>query len=368
VILAPDSSRIPGMDRREFLKTSGGAIMAAGVSSVLGSCETSSPRKQPISVQSRPAGLRTGLVYDPVYKTHDPGPGHPESPRRCDAIIDALSKEEFKDRLVRIAPRAASDEEILLCHTPQYLGTVRRDIESGASSLSTGDTGVCRDSLKAALLAAGGVLAGVDEVVARKVRNAFCAVRPPGHHAAPGRGMGFCVFDNIAIGARYARKNHKIEKVLIVDWDVHHGNGTQEIFYEDGAVMYFSTHQWPHYPGTGRASETGKGPGAGLILNCPFPAGAGRKEILGAMEDKLVPAADRFKPELVMVSAGFDARVDDPLGGFRLSDQDFTDMTNLVMDIARRHAADRLVSVLEGGYNLTGLASACAAHVRALCS
>jgi acetoin utilization deacetylase AcuC-like enzyme len=180
--------------------------------------------------------------------------------------------------------------------------------------------------------------------------------------------MGFCVFDNIAIGARYARKNHKIEKVLIVDWDVHHGNGTQEIFYEDGTVMYFSTHQWPHYPGTGRASETGKGPGEGLILNCPFPAGAGRKEILGAMEDKLLPAADRFQPELVMVSAGFDARVDDPLGGFRLNDQDFTDMTNLVMDIARRHAGDRLVSVLEGGYNLTGLASASAAHVRALCS
>jgi acetoin utilization deacetylase AcuC-like enzyme len=178
--------------------------------------------------------------------------------------------------------------------------------------------------------------------------------------------MGFCIFNNGAIAARYAQRKHKIGKVLVVDWDVHHGNGTQDIFYEDGSVFYFSTHQWPFYPGTGRPSETGRGEGAGTTLNCPFPYGAGRKEILGAFQEQLVPAADRFKPELVIISAGFDGRIGDLLGGFRLTDEDFADLTGIVKDIARRHARHRIVSVLEGGYDLDGLAKATGAHVRAL--
>jgi acetoin utilization deacetylase AcuC-like enzyme len=199
------------------------------------------------------------------------------------------------------------------------------------------------------------------------VRNAFCAVRPPGHHATASRGMGFCFFNHAALAARYAQRRHGLERALIVDWDVHHGNGTQDIFYSDPTVFFFSTHQWPLYPGTGRADETGEGAGVGTTMNFPFPAGSGRKEILGAVENSLAPAAERFRPDLVVISAGFDSRVGDPLGRFTLTDRDFGDLTRAVMEIAARHAGGRVVSVLEGGYNLDGLASAAAAHVEALC-
>jgi acetoin utilization deacetylase AcuC-like enzyme len=178
--------------------------------------------------------------------------------------------------------------------------------------------------------------------------------------------MGFCLFDNIAIGARYAQRKYDVGRVLIADWDVHHGNGTQDIFYTDGSVFFFSTHQHPWYPGTGLPDETGEGKGAGMIMNCPFPAGSGRKEILGAFQEKLMPAAEKIKPELVLISAGFDSREGDPLGNFLLNDPDFADLTRVMLEIADKHAGGRLVSVLEGGYNLTGLASAARAHVQAL--
>jgi acetoin utilization deacetylase AcuC-like enzyme len=347
--------------RREFLKYSGATLSA---SFMTGCAKTA--RSAPPSPRESAPRLRTGLVYSPEYKRHLAGLWHPESPRRLDAIIEALAPERLGIELARIKPRPATRQEILSCHTAAYYDLVKREVKSGAGGLSTGDTAVCRESFEVALLAAGGVLAAVDSVMAGGVRGAFCAVRPPGHHARPAQGMGFCIFNNVAIAARYAQKKHRIGKVLIVDWDVHHGNGTQDIFYEDGSVFYFSTHQWPFYPGTGRKNETGRGAGAGTTLNCPFPMGAGRKEILGAFEDQLVPAADRFKPELVMISAGFDGRVGDLLGGFRLTDKDFTDLTNIVTQIARRHARRRVVSVLEGGYALDGLAKATAAHVRAL--
>jgi len=191
-------------------------------------------------------------------------------------------------------------------------------------------------------------------------------VRPPGHHASAARGMGFCVFNNIALGARYAMKQKKIGRVLIVDWDVHHGNGTQDIFYEDDSVFVFDTHQSPWFPGTGTENETGVGEGKGTTMNCPVPAGAGRKEFTEVFEGKLLPAMEVFRPELVMIAAGFDSRLGDPLGELKLVDEDFAYLTKLVMEIARKHAGNRIISVLEGGYNHSGLASATVAHLQAL--
>jgi acetoin utilization deacetylase AcuC-like enzyme len=308
----------------------------------------------------------TALYADARCREHLAGREHPERPERFDAVMDALRSNRLLDRLTPLPARSATMEELRLVHTPEYLATAEHDIASGYPYLSTGDTDVTRNSWDVALVAAGGVLNAVDAAATGQARNAFCVVRPPGHHATPTRGMGFCIVNNIAIGARYAQRKHGLERVLIVDWDVHHGNGTQDTFYSDPSVLFFSTHQWPLYPGTGRADETGQGAGKGYTMNFPFPAGSGRKEILGVVENSLVPAARTFRPELVMISAGFDSRIDDLLGGFTLIDPDFTDLTKAVMAIAEEHAGGRLVSVLEGGYNLAGLGSAAAAHVEAL--
>ena len=309
---------------------------------------------------------RTGLVTSPAYTEHLTGSGHPERPDRTTAILERLQADGLLERVRIIEPRPATDDDILRCHTPAYLKIVKEDVAEGLQRLSTGDTPLSPKSLEAARLAAGGVLAAVDAVMDGSVAKAFAVVRPPGHHATPTRGMGFCLFNNVAIAARYAQAKHGAKRVLIADWDVHHGNGTQDIFYADGSVFFFDTHQHPLYPGTGLATETGDGAGEGRTLNCPFSAGAGRAEIVGAFRDKLGPAADAFKPDFVLVSAGFDSRIDDPLGGFRLTDADFAELTAIVKEIAARHAGGRLVSTLEGGYNLPGLAAAAASHVKAL--
>ena len=306
--------------------------------------------------------MRTALLADPVSKEHDTGAGHPERPARWDAAVAGL-----RDlALSPCPPRSASPDELGLCHTREYIGIVQADVARGAETLSTGDTDICKASYAVATRAGGLCLHAVDLVMGGAAGNAFCIVRPPGHHATPDRGMGFCMFNNIAIAARYAQRRYAVERVLIADWDVHHGNGTQDIFYADPSVFFFSTHQSPLYPGTGAARETGEGAGKGFTMNCPFPAGAGRDEILGAFEKQLVPRMAEFRPDLVLISAGFDSRIGDPLGGFLLTDPDFTDLTGVMREIADQYAGSRLISVLEGGYSLDGLTRAVAAHTAAL--
>ncbi len=304
----------------------------------------------------------TGLAADPYCKAHLTGSGHPEQPARFDAAVEAL-----RDlKLVPIPPRIADHDEIALCHSRSYIDLAKREILRGERELSTGDTIISPASLEAALRSTGGALNAVDAIVAKRISNAISIGRPPGHHATPTRGMGFCVFNTVAIAARYAQKKHGIGRVLIADFDVHHGNGTQDIFYTDGTVFFFSTHQSPWYPGTGPRTDRGEGAGEGMTLNCPFPAGTGRKEILSAFQEQLITAAEQVKPELVLISAGFDSRAGDPLGQFLLTDRDFADLTHVMREIADKHAGGRLLSVLEGGYNLTGLAAGVRAHVEAL--
>ncbi len=304
----------------------------------------------------------TAWLASPVSREHDTGPGHPEQPARFDAALRGLAGRP----LSAFDGRTATEEDLLLCHRREYLRTVERDVAAGREMLATGDTQICPRSLDVALAAVGTVLAAVDRVAGGAAKNAFAIVRPPGHHATSDRGMGFCLFNNVALAARYAQRRHGVGRVLIADWDVHHGNGTQEIFYSDGSVLFFSTHQHPWYPGTGDANETGEGAAQGTIINCPLPAGSGRQQVLGAFEHLLLPAVEHFRPEFVFVSAGFDSRLGDPLGRFRLTDHDFADLTRLMAEVADRYAHGRLVSVLEGGYDLDGLEAAVRAHAAEL--
>lgn len=314
---------------------------------------------------ARPADV--WLFTDAMCAAHEPPEGHPDQTARLQSVLTALAPLGETGRLHAAASAPASDQDLELVHDPSYVELVREQAASGADVLSTGDTPLSRRSFEAARAAAGCGVSAVDAVLARRCRAAFCAVRPPGHHASARVGMGFGIFNTIAIAARHARQRHGVERILIVDWDVHHGNGTQATFWSDGGVLFFDTHQHPWYPGTGDASETGEGRGDGLIMNRPLPAGTTGGTVLALYDETLRRAADRFRPQLVLVSAGFDSRIDDPLGRFRLTDADFAAMTERILDIADRHAGGRCVSVLEGGYNLAGLADAARAHVERLC-
>jgi len=309
------------------------------------------------------------LVSDIAFEKHVTGFGHPEQPARNKAVLKALDNAGISDKFRKVEPRPCKDSDILRCHSGKYLNTVKADVKAGETQLSTGDTAICPASLDIGRLAAGATLAAVDEVLTGKASNAFCVVRPPGHHATPDKGMGFCLFNNIAIAARYAQKKYGIGKILIVDWDVHHGNGTQDVFYEDETVFFFSTHQSPWYPGTGEREETGKGKGLGSTLNRPCPAGSGRDKIVeNAFGQDLLTLMNGFRPELILISAGFDSRIGDPLGQFRLVDEDFTSLTGVVLDLAKEYADGKVVSVLEGGYDLNGLGKASVSHARKLLS
>jgi acetoin utilization deacetylase AcuC-like enzyme len=310
--------------------------------------------------------MPVSLLYDPAYLTHDTGPMHFEIPQRLECILAAVQSDEaLNQKLQRVAPRPATEKDLLRCHDEMMVRGIRSYIDRGGTHLDT-DTPVCSVSFNVACLAAGAALTAVDTVLAHDGARAFCLSRPPGHHATPHKPMGFCLFNHAAVAARYAQAVHGLDKVLIVDWDVHHGNGTQDIFWRDDSVFFLSTHQSPHYPGTGDRNDTGEGKGSGYTLNIPLAAGTSARAHREAFRSALETIESKFHPDLVIISAGFDSHRDDPLGNLLLEDSDFAEMTKDVLRLADKHAQGRVVSLLEGGYNLELLGGSVRAHLAAL--
>lgn len=311
----------------------------------------------PISLLGWPAFAKaeqmlTAMVYDPRYRQHQIMPQHPESPARYEAITEALIAADLLQDQRRLSPDDDVAPWLTAVHPESHVQQIREQDNA---------------AYHAALLATGGALAAVDAVMAGEVDNAFCISRPPGHHATDtGREEGFCYFNHVAIAARYLQQHHNLHKILIIDWDYHHGNGTEWAFYDDPSVLVFSTHDAQAYPGTGDPARTGEGEGEGFNINVHLPCGSDDEDIVQAFEDKLLPAAEAFEPQFILVSAGFDSRRDDLLGCFEITDAGFDRLTAIVKKLAHRYAADRLVSVLEGGYNTQGTAQAVLSHLKAL--
>lgn len=307
--------------------------------------------------------MTTLLYTHKACLEHDPGRHHPESPGRLRAVLAALDDPEFAPLERREAPEAALDD-LARVHSRRHIERILGAVPKAGHVAVDADTVMSPASGTAALRAAGAVVAAVDAVIAGEANNAFCAVRPPGHHAEPERSMGFCLFNNAAIGALRARETHGLARAAVVDFDVHHGNGTQAAFETDGSLFYASTHQYPLYPGTGAAGETG----VGNIVNVPLRPMSGSSQFRLGMTQRVLPALDAFRPELVVVSAGFDAHKSDPLAQLLLDEGDYAWITEQLLDLARRHAKGRLVATLEGGYDLAALGASVAAHVRVLMS
>jgi len=309
--------------------------------------------------------MKTALIYHPIYLKHDTGPTHPERASRLRAILRKLQKTKLIETLKLIEPGAASFDDIALVHGRDYISSVKDASRRGPVNLDP-DTVVSSDSFESALYAAGGVIKGIDLILDGDADNAFAMVRPPGHHARPSQAMGFCIFNNVAIGARYIQKKCKYERILIVDWDAHHGNGTEDVFYEDQGVFYISLHQYPHYPGTGAKEDNGRGKGKGFNLNLPMPAGSGDDEYIKVFKEKISPVVNSFKPQFILISAGFDGHAKDPLSSTTLTEKGYYEMTLILKELAGLYSGNRIVSVLEGGYNLFSLADSVHAHLEAL--
>lgn len=311
--------------------------------------------------------MKTAIIHHPIYQKHDTGFGHPETPLRYEAVMKALKSDaNFWKSLTEIKPEKVSQGIIQAAHTKEHFKRVESAFANGLEMLDA-DTVISMQSFDAAMLAAGGVCRGVDAVMAGEVDNAFVAVRPPGHHATAESAMGFCLFNNVAVAARYAQNKYKeIERVAIIDWDVHHGNGTQGIFFDDPSVFFFSMHQYPWYPGTGSRGETGFGRGKGFTQNVPVKAHTKASEQKRMFESAIEDIAGNFKPDLIIISAGFDAHLTDPLGQLRLEDKDYISMTETLKQWANETCQGRIVSALEGGYNLETLGETVKNHVQAL--
>ncbi len=303
-----------------------------------------------------------GLLRSPRYLDHDTGPGHPESPARLRAIEEHLAAVGLAGRLIPLEPVPHERSWVEAVHDPAYIRRVERACQAGETAIDSPDTGICPASYEIALLAVDGALTLVDAVVAGRIRRGFGLVRPPGHHAERDVALGFCLFNNVAIAARYAQGRHGLKRIAIVDWDVHHGNGTQHAFEESPEVFYASLHQWPLYPGTGRRQERGKG----NILDIPLDPGAGDAEYLVCFHEEILPALRRHQPQLILISAGFDAHRNDPLAQMELTEEGYRRMTRLLVTLAEEGCGGRIVSLLEGGYHLPSLARSVQAHLEAM--
>lgn len=297
---------------------------------------------------------KTGIIKDNRYLQHSAGLAHPESPQRLASIYEMLENPAISWKFTEIKPREATHDEIAYIHSPAYIDSIACTAGKSHVILDP-DTSTCAETYDIAKLAVGGVLNAIDRVMDGTVNNAFAFVRPPGHHAGMTNSAGFCIFNNVAIGAMHAILKHGLKKILIVDWDLHHGNGTQKIFYNDRRVLYFSTHQYPFYPGTGGIQEIGEGQALGYTINAPLRRGANDSAFVAAFRQILEPVALAYKPELILLSAGFDTYYKDPLGGMRVTPEGFAAMARILLDIADKCCQGRLVAVLEGGYHVEGI-------------
>jgi len=321
--------------------------------------------------------MTTALIYDPIFLEHLTPPKHPERPQRLEMAIKVLEALDWlqRDGLVQIPPREATEDELAAVHDRVYIRQIKEVAEEVAREAQQGgrktrffatDTYISAQSYAAAIKAAGAPLTAIDAITSGEVDNAYCLVRPPGHHALPDEAMGFCLFNNVAVAAQYALDRHGLERVMIIDYDVHHGNGTQDIFYTDPRVLYFSVHQAPFYPGTGHSDERGEGAGLDTTINVPLPATVGYEVYEPVFRQVMAHAADRFDPQLILVSAGFDAHWNDPLGQMNLSTAGFAQLTKIIIDLAQTLCNGRLVMVQEGGYNLDVMGSAVATCINLL--